>query len=420
MIAPGGAVSTSATTTCSSASSSAASTIAVDTVPRVVTQRAGAAVAERVAQLVAGVAGVERYGDQPGPQRAEVGDREVRGVAQLQPDPVAGREPEGEQAGGDAVDRGVDRAPGQRRLAEQQRRLVAGARCGGGAHQVGEVAARSPVGRAGGVGARCHGRAGLRFGAADVDDRLPSVRTAASTRCGGRRGVTRGRRAASGSGRRRRRPAAGGGLGRRGRRLRRRRAARLGGRRRLGRRGGGRPAPVGAAGARRRPGRAPARARLGRRRRPAGWRGGRRGRSGPLGLRPSRRISKLRSKMLGGQRPAVDLLDAVDVLHAAAGAALDAGAALVLVAHPGREAHAVRVLRAADEPRVDAVVGRAGLAVDREVLAGARGRAAGGGHARHRLDDLLRRPPAAAPACPVGVRSSVSRSLPSASRMPVM
>ena len=49
---------------------------------------------QRPAQLLRGVAGVERHGDQPGPQHAEVGDREVEGVGQAERRPgrrAAGR-----------------------------------------------------------------------------------------------------------------------------------------------------------------------------------------------------------------------------------------------------------------------------------------------------------------------------------------
>ena len=55
-------------------------------------QRPGAGVGEQVRQLGSGVAGVGRHGDQPGPQRAAVEDREVQGVAELEGDPVAGHE----------------------------------------------------------------------------------------------------------------------------------------------------------------------------------------------------------------------------------------------------------------------------------------------------------------------------------------
>ncbi len=88
---------------------------------------AGAAVLQDVQQLGAGVAGVDRHDDHPGAQGAEVGDREVQGVAQLQGEPVAGLHAEPLQTACDAVDARVELAPRQGLRPRQEGRLVGGA-----------------------------------------------------------------------------------------------------------------------------------------------------------------------------------------------------------------------------------------------------------------------------------------------------
>ena len=86
------------------------------------------------------VAGVERDGDQAGAQRAEVGDREVGGVAERQPDAVARRQSEPAQARGGRVDLRVELAPRHRR-----QRRTAGRACRGGSR---EAAVRTRLGQA--------------------------------------------------------------------------------------------------------------------------------------------------------------------------------------------------------------------------------------------------------------------------------
>jgi hypothetical protein len=114
-------------------------------------QYRGARVAEDLTQLPRGVPGVDRYGDEPGTQDPEVGDREVGHVGQHDGDPgrVPGRgvpasrragQPEIEQRPRGPVDQLVELCPGQDLVLPQEGGLT-GTRTGGSPpNQVSDVA----------------------------------------------------------------------------------------------------------------------------------------------------------------------------------------------------------------------------------------------------------------------------------------
>ena len=94
--------------------------------------------AQRGGDLAPGEAGVERDGDQPGPQRSEVGDDELWPVAQDQADPVARNKAGGPHSGRGGIDGVVQLVPGQPGRADDQGRVTT-ARFGRAAYVVGEV-----------------------------------------------------------------------------------------------------------------------------------------------------------------------------------------------------------------------------------------------------------------------------------------
>ena len=93
---------------------------------------------QQTGHLVGAVRGVDRHGDQAGPQGAEVGDRELERVAQRQCDPETCHEPQAGQCRGRLVDGGVELGPGELAVAGDEGGF-AGCQRGRAADQFGDV-----------------------------------------------------------------------------------------------------------------------------------------------------------------------------------------------------------------------------------------------------------------------------------------